>query len=171
MNTQAASWLPMTMNDIEPVDRIANLIHPGFPERPEVFAEKLSLFSKGFSKLVNSNGTVVGYGISHPWKLLSIPPLDAFLGALPAAPDCMYMHDVAILPEARGSGASAAYIKGLKTVTRNLSLSKLACVAIYGAEILWARYGFQIRASEELQAKIKTYGEAAKYMVADIAES
>ncbi len=44
----------------------------------QVFAEKLSLFPSGCHVLVRHE-KVIGYGLSHPWILNSIPPLDSFL--------------------------------------------------------------------------------------------
>ena len=54
----------MVMADLWEVDRIANLIHVELPERREVFAEKLRLFSEGCFAL-EFDGVVVGYGISR----------------------------------------------------------------------------------------------------------
>ena len=51
------------------------------PERPEVFAEKFGLFSKGCLVLESERQTV-GYGFAHPWTRDDIPALDAFLTAL-----------------------------------------------------------------------------------------
>ncbi len=58
-------------------------IHVDFPERMDVFAEKIRLFPEGCWKRVRKD-QIVGYGIAHPWQLFSIPPLDQFLNNLPA---------------------------------------------------------------------------------------
>jgi GNAT superfamily N-acetyltransferase len=53
----------------------------------------------------------VGYGLSHPRKLNCIPPLDSFLKTIPSDADCLYVHDVAVLPEVRGHGYAESYVE------------------------------------------------------------
>jgi Acetyltransferase (GNAT) family len=95
------SWRPLTQGDLPEVDRIADAVHTELPERLEIFLEKFRLFPGGCFAL-EQEGKLVGYGISHPWTLNEIPPLDSFLKALPDPATCLYLHDVAIIPEARG---------------------------------------------------------------------
>jgi hypothetical protein len=156
------------MDDLPIVDDIANTIHIGLPERTEVFAEKIRLFPRGCLKFVYNN-RIAGYGISHPWKRFCIPALDSFLVRFPDNPDCLYVHDVAILPEARGHLAAAHYVSLMKGVARELLLPTLACVSVYGTDVLWKRFGFEEICSEAITAKLATYGETAKYMVATAA--
>jgi hypothetical protein len=75
-------WRCAKNDDLDMIKWIADMIHVDLQECSDVFAEKLQLFPQGCFALVQ-NGAVVGYGISHPWQLNSIPPLDTFLGALP----------------------------------------------------------------------------------------
>lgn len=161
-------WLPLAMDDLPIVDGIANTIHTGLPERTEVFAEKISLFPQGCFKFVYDNH-ISGYGISHPWKLFCIPPLDSFLVRYPDDADCLYVHDVAILPAARGHLAAAHYVSIIKGVARELLLPTLACVSVYGTDVLWKRFGFEEVRSEAITAKLASYGGSAKYMVAQVA--
>ncbi|HEY9595677.1 MAG TPA: hypothetical protein VHE79_14455 [Spirochaetia bacterium] len=70
---RATVWLPLAPSDLVSVTAIAERIHPGLPERPEVFAEKIALFAAGCRRLVRGSETV-GYGIAHPWMLHSVPP-------------------------------------------------------------------------------------------------
>jgi hypothetical protein len=126
--TEVPIWRSAKSDDLEMINRIADMIHVDLPERPEVFAEKLQLFPQGCFALVQ-NGAVVGYGVSHPWQLNSIPPLDTFLGALPASPECLFIHDVVVLPQARKFGASGELIKLLAGVPRHQGISFLALVS------------------------------------------
>ena len=64
-------WLPLSVDDLESVDRIAGAIHTQLTERPDILAEKIRLFPAGCRKLV-SDGAIVGYGLSQ---------LDAVFGA------------------------------------------------------------------------------------------
>ena len=161
-------WVTLCAADIDDVDRIARQIHLTLPERKEIFAEKLRLFPRGCFKLL-FNGRMAGYAISHPWKLYSIPPLDEFLRALPETPDCMYLHDIAVLPAARGYNAAGLLLDEISDRARNMRISHLACVSVYGTDVLWARFGFRAVAPEDIAAQLGSYGESAKYMVADVA--
>jgi hypothetical protein len=158
-------WLPLTINDLGRVDCIANVIHSGLPERTEVFSEKIRLFPRGCFKYIYTD-RIVGYGISHPWKLFSIPELDAFLGNCPDNPDCLYIHDVAILQEARGHHAAADYVSIIKHIAQELLVPTLACVSVYGTDVLWKRFGFIVTESDAISQKLTTYGTSAKYMIA-----
>ncbi|HWQ10435.1 MAG TPA: GNAT family N-acetyltransferase, partial [Holophaga sp.] len=110
-------------------------------------------------------GRLVAYGISHPWTLGRIPQLDAFLGGLPQEPDCLYVHDVVVAPEARGRSLAEAYLERIQSIARGRSLPALALVSVYGTTRLWARTGFKEEASPALEAKLASYGATARYMV------
>ena len=79
--TTAPQWRQATADDLGAIDAIGNGVHLSLPERLEVFAEKLGLSPPGCRVLIHS-GEIVGYGMSHPWHLNKIPPLDTFLKAL-----------------------------------------------------------------------------------------
>jgi len=143
------------------MDRIGNLVHP-LQERAEVSAEKFKLFSEGCFVLEQKQ-QVLGYGISHPWILNDIPVLDTFLHVLPATPDCLFIHDVGVLPEARQHGASGVLVELVAGIARRKGLGRLALVSVYGTYHLWARHGFEI--VSQVDEKLLSYGDTAKYMV------
>lgn len=157
-------WLPLLESDISKVDRIARQVHPTLPERPEIFAEKLRLFPGGCFKFM-FDGKMHGYALSHPWMLYSIPPLDDFLHTLPDNPDCLYIHDVAVLPQARGHGAAGLFIAEVAKVAQQMQIRHLACVSVYGTDVLWSRFGFRV-VSDKLRGTLTSYGESAKYLTA-----
>jgi predicted N-acetyltransferase YhbS len=159
----AAVWRPATAADLDAVERIGNAIHVNLQERPEVFANKVALFPQGCFVLA-CNGAAVGYGIAHPWALGSIPPLDTSIAALPPAPSCLYIHDVVVLPAARGQGAAGVLMGLFDAVARRHELAALTLVSVYGTYVYWERFGFQSAAEPELAAKLKSYGETARYM-------
>lgn len=160
-------WEPLDVADLDRVDAIQRVIHAELPERPEFLAEKLTLFPEGCRKLVR-DGEMVGYALAHPWRLGEAPSLNATLHPMPAEPDCLHMHDVAILPEGRGAGAAGRYVEHLCEIARRLGLDALACVSVYGTATVWERHGFRrSRPANDLAS----YGEGALYMVADVAET
>ena len=160
----AGAWRPAAVNDLIDIQRIGDQIHPDLHERPEVFAERLKLFSEGCFVLVQ-NEQVVGYGLSHPWFLNSIPPLDQLLGSIPQSPGCLLIHDVAALPQARGHGAAAILIELTAKLARKHGIPCLALVSVYNTRPLWARLGFEVISDSSLTDKLKSYGQTARYMI------
>ena len=167
MNTAQFAWMAIHDRDLADIDRLATDIHPGLRERPEVFAEKIRLFPEGCKKLV-IDGRIFGYGIAHPWELYEIPKLDAFLEILPLSPGCLYIHDVAVHPSARGMSALKFFFKATEATAISKGIRKLACVSVYETNELWSRFGFKVFANDEISGKLKSYGDTAKYMIADI---
>jgi hypothetical protein len=165
--SEQPTWLPLSLNDLESVDRIASIIHTKLAERPEVLAEKIELFPEGCRKLV-FGGAMMGYGLSHPWKLFSAPALDKFFVSIPGNADCIQIHDIAVLPEARGLRSVAHYVALVRALASEMKLQKLACVSVYNTEALWSRYGFNVDARESVACKMIGYGPTAKYLIADV---
>ncbi len=161
-------WRPAHASDLPAISAIAARIHPDLPESPEVFAEKMRLYPNGCRVLV-AGDEIAGYGLGHPWKQHQIPPLDGLLERLPKDADCLYVHDVAVLPDRRG-GVARAYIAGIAELARASGIATLALVSVYATRPLWERLGFRpVTADAALRAKLASYGEGATYMLRDLA--
>ncbi|MGX1164964.1 GNAT superfamily N-acetyltransferase [Bradyrhizobium sp. USDA 372] len=161
-------WRPARASDLAAIGAIAARIHPALPERAEVLAEKMRLCPDGCGVLDTDQG-IVGYGLAHPWMQYRIPPLDGFLQELPNGADCLYVHDVAVLPDFRG-GVVRAYVADIEKLARASGIATLALVSVYGTRPLWERMGFlAVTADAELRAKLASYGDGATYMLRDLA--
>ncbi|HZR75129.1 GNAT family N-acetyltransferase [Bradyrhizobium sp.] len=161
-------WRKANSSDLQRINEIADRIHTGLPERPEVFEEKVRLCPEACLVLL-AGDEIVGYGISHPWKLHQIPPLDTFLENLPPNPDCIYVHDVVVLPEFRGKLAVGMYIEVIAQLAKAMNIGSLALVSVYDTDPLWSRFGFRVVPPDTtLSAKLQSYGETAKYMICDL---
>ena len=163
-NEIAGSWRPAVASDLADIQKIADQLHPDLHERPEVFAERLQLFPEGCFVLVRSV-QVVGYGLSHPWSLNSIPPLNQLLGSIPQSPECLLIHDVAVLPQARGHGAAAILIELTAKLAQKRGILRLALVSVYNTRPLWTRLGFDVVSDIAVTDKLKSYGQTARYMI------
>ena len=162
-------WRRAHVTDLEAISAIAARIHPDLPERPDVLAEKTRLYPDGCRVLVTGNA-IAGYGLAHPWMQHRIPPLDDFLGQLPDAADCIYVHDLAVLPDARG-GVARAYVAEIEQLARSCGITTLALVSVYGTRVLWERFGFESVAPDAaLRDNLSSYSAAATYMLREIAE-
>ena len=160
---QAVAWLPLLPRHLDRVNEIADSIHTTLPERPEVFEEKCRLFPDG-CRVLTRGENVVGYSVSHPWLLGQIPPLDEFLRTLPDNPTCLYLHDIVVLPEARGQNAAEGFVRILVDLAGERGIGHLALVSVYGTDALWSKHGFEVTNRPELNAKLRSYGPTAKYM-------
>lgn len=138
----------MTEADLPTVLALAGALHPHHPESRAVFAERLALAPAGCWML----GEGEGYAIAHPWTGLAPPPLDSLLGALPDGP--WHLHDVALLPAARGAGHPTRLLERWPVAT---------LVAIPGTGGYWMRQGFRDTPCAD-QAALASYGERARFM-------
>ncbi|SEQ38803.1 Acetyltransferase (GNAT) family protein [Faunimonas pinastri] len=156
------SWRLMLPDDMAAVEAVAAVVHPGFFERTEVLTERLALYPEG-CRVLERSGVVVGYLISHPWDDGAVPALDTFLHRLPEVPGTCYLHDIALLPEARRGGAgSQAVIELIDRAGRRFP--SLSLVAVHGSAPFWERHGLRIEDRPELRAKLASYDENARYM-------
>jgi GNAT superfamily N-acetyltransferase len=159
----------MTAADLESVGRIADVVHPLYPESEEVPAERLSLFPAGCLIARDARGEVLGYAVSHPGRLGRPPALDSRLGQIPADADCLYLHDVALLPEARGLGLGLSLMDLLRALAARSGLKVLALTAVNRSTSYWRSRGFSDYSGDEvLAAKLSSYGEDAVYMISEV---
>ncbi len=164
----AFAWRPMTAADLPAVSAIAAEVHPDFPEDDAVFAERRRLFPSG-CRVLAAGGRLAAYVVSHPWEAGSCPPLNALLGRLPEPASTYYIHDIALLPAARGTGAAGEIVGALKAEALGQGLADISLVAVNGSAGFWRRMGFAETSSPALAAKLASYGADARYMVCQAA--
>ena len=155
------AWRPMRAGDLLDVDRIGAIVHPGHPEREAVPAERLRLFPAG-CLIAQPGDTVIGYAIAHPGIVGRPPALDTLLGTLPDGADCLYIHDVALLPDARGQQLGAAVVGILAAIANDNGFARLALKAVNKSADFWSRRGF---AATSIGKSLASYGDDAIYMV------
>jgi ribosomal protein S18 acetylase RimI-like enzyme len=154
----------MTAADLPAVMAVAAQVHPDYPEGEAVFAERLALHSAGCLLLAGGEG-LAGYVLSHPWRLGQVPALDSLLDALPEPAEAYYIHDLALLPAARGGGAASACVDRLTAHARAGGFARMALVAVGSSAGFWRRHGFREAHDEALARKLASYDDAARYMV------
>lgn len=131
----------MSAGDLAAVAAISDAVHGRFTEPVTVYAERLGLYPAG-CLVLEQHGEIVGYLITHPWYRDAPPKLGAMLGAIPAHADSYYLHDIALLPAARGTGAARAALDFVRARAQALGLSDIALMAVGGADRFWAAQGF-----------------------------
>lgn len=163
-------WRPMTPGDLAQVLEIANILHPNYPERIEIFADKLAFDPEGCQIAETAPDGMVGYGFSHLWQQGLPPLLDCELGLPPPDADCQHLHDIALLPQVRGQGGPRMFLSMLEQLARRRGFSRLTLVAIKGQDNYWKSKGFQpiAKDSPSLSERLDSYGAGVTYMVKTI---
>jgi len=166
----SAVWRNMRDQDLDTVVAIADRVHLDYPESPAIYAERLQLFAGGCQIAMDTAGAVHGYAIAHPAVLGQPPSLDTLLHALPASANCLYLHDIALLPEGRKSGLGGALMEYLTLLAQTMQVDYLALVAVNNSAPYWRRQGFSAYAGadDQLRSKLVSYNAAAEYLVRDL---
>lgn len=158
-------WRPMGAGDIAAVAAISDTVHGRYTERPAVYAERLLLYPAG-CWLLEEEGAALGYLVGHPWRDGQVPALDAFVGAIPANADVYYLHDLALLPQARGTGAAVDAVRLSVNQARIAGFARIALTAVNGADAFWRRHGF----APALSSSAAAYGETSIFMVRPVGD-
>jgi GNAT superfamily N-acetyltransferase len=155
----------MRPDDIEAVTGVARLSFPDHFEDRACFQNRLALYPRGCFVLAESEGAARGYLIAYPWKAESAPPLNTVIEGLPPQPDLIYLHDLALHPEARGGGVTGAIVERLAEQATEDGWPAIALVAVNDAVGFWSRHGFVEQPAEAMAAKLASYGADARYML------
>lgn len=157
-------WRPMAAVDLPAVCAIADRIHLAYPEDDAVFAERFHLYPEGCATLV-CDGKPAAYAVTHPWRYAEPPALNVMLGALPEPPTTYYIHDIALLPETRGTGAGSAIVEAVIAHAASTGVPNVSLVAVNKSVPFWSRFGFEVTDEPRLAAKLLTYDADARFMV------
>lgn len=163
----SAQWRVMHSSDLALVHAMSCIVHPEFPEDPDVFADRLAVFAEG-ARVLERDAQLLGYSFSHPWMKFSIPALNSLLKNIPEVADTYYLHDVALLPQARNLGGAKKLVELLVGSARSQGFDSVSLVAVNGSQPYWERQGFVIQDVPQLHQKLRTYSEDARYMMRDL---
>ena len=134
------------------------------PESAESMGAKLAA-SPATCFVAQRAGDVIAYLLALPWRFDHPPHLDAPDCVLPDAPDTLYLHDLAVDPAARGSGASQALVKAFLTALTESGIGRASLIAIQGSAPWWEGHGFRAAlTTPTLDARLAGYGSDVRYM-------
>jgi len=154
----------MKVDDLPVVLQIADQVHPDFPEDQTVFEERLRLYPAGASVL-ERDGALCGYLLSHPWHSGKPPALNSMLGRIPPGADRYYIHDLALLPSGRGTGMAREIIARVMADARTQAYPAISLIAVNGSTPFWSRFGFVVDESDQALAGASSYDTDARLMV------
>jgi GNAT superfamily N-acetyltransferase len=158
-------WRAMAEADLDAVCAVARTAFPNHHEDRVVFADRLALSPRGCFVLAAGDAPARGYLIAYPWRLDDAPPLNTVIGRLPDAPNVLYLHDLALAPDARGGGHAARIVKRLAEQAAQARWPAVALVAVNRAAPFWTSLGFLPRDTPDMTRKLASYGDDACYMV------
>lgn len=144
---------PIRSGDWPAIDRVQRAAFP-----PSVIERLESLRSIAdaapeFCLAAEADGEVVGYLLAHPWVADDVPELNEPLHACPGEAVAIFIHDMALLPSARGGGLASRMVRQALDSARRSGLCKAALISVQGTADFWARFGFAGR--PELTAKFR----------------
>lgn len=155
-----------TLNDLSSISVIqASCYSPEFLENEAAFASKLQQAAHT-CWLACVDQQVVAYLISLPVSPDTFPQLNATEFYLAPDATMLYLHDLAIHPDYRASGAGRQLIQRVQIQARQLGFTTLSLIAVQDSSIYWQKHGFEIidPAILNLQHKVASFGQSACLM-------
>lgn len=157
----------MTGADLPAVCAIADRVHVSYPEDDAVIAERQRIYPDGCA-VFDCDGKVSAYTLTHPWRYAEPPALNVMLGSIPERPNTYYIHDLALAPEARGTGAGSAIVDAVIAHAKETGVPNLSLVAVNNSVPFWSRFGFEVVVEPTLAEKLLSYDADARFMVRKI---
>lgn len=165
LTAQTLAWRSMTDADLDRVAEVAVIAFPHHFEGRDCFANRLDLYPQGCFVLAEGGRSPLGYLVAYPWRAETAPALNGLIDAIPQNAELMFLHDLALHPEARGRGATGVIVERLADQAWAAGWPAVALVAVNDAAGFWRRHGFAVRESEAISRKLAGYGSDARYMI------
>ncbi len=138
-------------------------------ESSEVYARRLASPAQ-CSWVIERTGRIGAYLAAYDSAQGKVTPLHGDFEALDA-PDTLYVHDMAVLPELAGQGFAQALLAALWRDAAARGLTRSALVAVQDSQGFWERRGYAAHQLQDVQQRrrLAAYGPGAVYMQRTIA--
>jgi len=135
-----------------------------FVEPSSVMAQRLAVTPDTVWCLFDGAGAQRAYLLAYRSVAGAVAPLhQPFAPAL--QPTALYLHDLAVHPQAKGQGLGPRLLATAVALARSEGLMGLGLVAVQGSQPFWQRQGFvPMNPSAEGLAKLSAYGDGAAYL-------
>ncbi|WP_280191668.1 GNAT family N-acetyltransferase [Delftia sp. PS-11] len=156
---------PLTVADLPDLLAVQRACYgDGFEESREVFARRLAS-PANCSLALELAGRLCGYLAAYRSRLSKVTPLHGDFEAVDA-PDTLYLHDMAVHPDAAGQGLARALLQPLWERARAQGLRHTALVSVQGSRGYWERHGYAAHplTSARQRQHLDSYGPDALYM-------
>ena len=159
------SWLPIDPQQMQAAADLGERVHVNYPEDYSCFYRRYELYSKGFFALTANNGSLLGYGVAHPWLVGAPPRLNEYLFALPKDADCLHLHDIVVEKVVRVRGHAAALVHRWIELARSEGYAYATLVAVSGTEVIWRKFGFRALSTTHAREACASYSTTSIYMI------
>lgn len=135
-----------------------------YAESESVYARRLASPAQ-CSLVVERGGELLAYLAAY-WSVAGkVTPLHGDFGSC-AAPDVLYLHDMAVHPAHAGQRLADRLLAPLWALARERGIRQSSLVSVQGTQNYWHRHGYRPYALQD-QAQLQrlaSYGEDAVYM-------
>jgi GNAT superfamily N-acetyltransferase len=156
----------MVPGDIEQVMAIQHACYASaFHEPAQAFTSKLRA-SPLSCWVLSISAQVRGYLVCLPIEGDQLPPLHAKQWSAPARANWLYLHDMAIAPDARGAGAARQLLDLAIDFARSHQLADIGLIAVQDSQPYWSKRGFvpALPGERVSSTKLATFGPHALFM-------
>lgn len=157
----------MTHADLPHVLALQHICYqPDFHEPLDAFESKLRAAPDTCWVISAGHASVQAYLVSLPVADEAYPVLHASQCDASTLPDELYLHDMAISPTLRGSGASRRLLQMAIEQAHSMGLQRLSLIAVQNSASFWMRQGFHARqpTSPQVADKLASFGSDAMLM-------
>ena len=156
---------PMALADLPAVLDVQRACYPGdFLEDAATFTQRLQS-PANLSCVATQGGVVCAYLAAYRSRPGKVTPLNGGFDTV-AQPDTLYLHDLAVAPQAAGQGLAQRLVKHLWAQGRSEGLVVSALVSVQGSQVFWERLGYRVQVLDDpaQQQNLASYGAGACYM-------
>ena len=157
---------PMAAPDLPTVLDIQRACYgEGFLEEAATLHQRLQGPGK-LSCVAERSGVVCAYLAAYRSRPGKLTPLHGDFDTV-VQPDTLYLHDLAVAPQALGQGLAQRLVSHLWARAAEEGLRYSALVSVQGSQVFWERLGYRAQALDDpaQQQDLATYGVGACYML------
>jgi GNAT superfamily N-acetyltransferase len=152
---------PMAHGDLAGVLDVQAACYPPAMQEPARVVRARLAASPGTVLVARDDDGVCAYLFAYPSRLGKVTPLNGPF-TVPAEPDTLYLHDLAVAPRAAGQGVARRLVARLHDDAARRGLRHAALVSVQDSLAFWESLGYVPAAGDD--AALATYPGAAHYM-------
>ena len=124
------------------IDRVQRACFPASAIESVEALRSIAVAAPEMCAVAEEQNELLGYMLAHPWIPDDLPPLDVPLPGFPSDAKWLFIHDLALLPSARGSGLAGGMVRRLLAIADELGMAGASLLSVQGTAGFWAQFGF-----------------------------
>jgi len=159
----------MREDELDAVLAVQALCYPPSMQEPAAVVLARLRTAPTTTLVAGEGGTVRAYLFAYPSRLGRITPLAAPFVPAPL-PDTLYLHDLAVAPQALGRGLGRRLVQRLLDGAAACGLRHAALVSVQDTRRFWEGLGFQVDGARPRCEALASYPGGAVYMTRHLAD-